>query len=440
MTAGAVSGFPEIFADTATALRTEPRLRECRDCGLFQTVPALKPGTRAHCLRCNAVLRHTRTNSLDRALALNLASLTLLGIAASTTMMDVNTAGIFRSADIFSGPIGLRENGVWELALVVLFTTVLAPLLKLLGLTYVLLGVRMTEPPRHLARVFAWVEHIRAWSMIEVYLLGVAVAYVKLVDLVTIEFGPGVYALALLMVAMTAADVVLDHQAVWEALERRGLTGGVDQVALATTRVEPDAIGCDTCGMVSGVPPGDEARCLRCDSLLEARKPNAIARTWALLIASIILYIPANIYPVLTVISFGSGAPSTILGGVEELIAGGMLPLAALVFFASILVPMLKMVGLAILLISTQLRATGRLRDRTVLYRIVNTVGRWSMIDIFMESILVALVQFGSIATIDPGFGAIAFAAVVIITMFAAESFDPRLMWDAAASRQEIQS
>jgi paraquat-inducible protein A len=138
---------------------------------------------------------------------------------------------------------------------------------------------------------------------------------------------------------------------------------------------------------------------------------------------------------VLTVISFGSGAPSTILGGVEELLAGGMLPLAALVFFASILVPVLKLVGLTILLVSTQRQSVGRLRDRTRLYRIVNAVGRWSMIDIFMESILVALVQFGALATIDPGFGAIAFAGVVILTMFAAEGFDPRLMWDAAATR-----
>jgi paraquat-inducible protein A len=148
-----------------------------------------------------------------------------------------------------------------------------------------------------------------------------------------------------------------------------------------------------------------------------------------------VLYIPANLYPVLTVIQLGAGAPSTILGGARELLDSGMWPLAALVFFASVAVPMLKLVGLIVLLVSVQRGWGARLRDRTVLYRIVRWIGRWSMIDIFMESILVALVQFGGLVTIDPGIGALYFAGVVVLTMFAAESFDPRLMWDAAEAR-----
>jgi paraquat-inducible protein A len=149
------------------------------------------------------------------------------------------------------------------------------------------------------------------------------------------------------------------------------------------------------------------------------------------------LYIPANIYPVLTVIQLGSGQPSTILGGVVELFEYGMWPLALLVFFASVAVPVLKLIGLGVLLISTRIGSPYGLRDRTVLYRVVDAIGRWSMIDIFMESILVALVQFGTIASVYPGPGAIAFAAVVILTMFAARSFDPRLMWDRAQPRTD---
>jgi paraquat-inducible protein A len=352
--------------------------------------------------------------------------------------MQVSTAGIVRQADLFTGPIGLKQNGVWELAVVVLFTTTAAPVLKLSCMTYVLGGLRLPRPPQHLRRVFAWMERLRPWSMVEVYLLGVAVAYVKLSDIVTIDIGYSLYALVILMLTMVAADAALDHQAVWEAIDRRGAAEpAADHTAGEIAELAEGAVACDTCGMVNHATVLEHAHCIRCGSTLEARKPNSIARTWALMIAAVILYIPANVYPVLTVISFGSGAPSTILGGVEELVTGGMWPLGALVFFASILVPVLKLVGLTILLISTQRRATGRLRDRTVLYRIVNTIGRWSMIDIFMESILVALVQFGAIATIDPGFGAIAFAGVVIITMFAAESFDPRLIWDAAATRED---
>jgi paraquat-inducible protein A len=140
---------------------------------------------------------------------------------------------------------------------------------------------------------------------------------------------------------------------------------------------------------------------------------------------------------VLTVIQLGSGSPSTILGGVEELLASGLYPLAALVFFASILVPLFKLLGLGLMLWTarpaTRWASGGRmLRQRTLLYHIVAWIGRWSMVDIFMESLLGALVQFGAFVTIDPGVGALAFCAVVFITIFAAESFDPRLMWDAA--------
>ncbi len=146
------------------------------------------------------------------------------------------------------------------------------------------------------------------------------------------------------------------------------------------------------------------------------------------------MYRPTSI-PVLTVIQLGAGAPSTIIGGVRELIASRMYPLAALVFFASIAVPLLKLVGLSVMLIATQTGRAGWLRDRTRLYHVVRWIGRWSMIDIFMESLLGALVRFGTIITIEPGIGAVAFCSVVILTIFAAESFDPRLMWDAAEHR-----
>jgi paraquat-inducible protein A len=167
---------------------------------------------------------------------------------------------------------------------------------------------------------------------------------------------------------------------------------------------------------------------------MHRRKPNSLARTWALVVTATILYIPANLLPVMTVVYFGRGEPDTILSGVKEQMQAGMWPVALLVFFASITVPVLKLIGLTFLLITVQRRSTWRLRDRGLMYRIIEQVGRWSMVDIFMISILVALVNLGSIATIEPGVGAICFAGVVIITMFASMSFDPRLIWDAGKS------
>jgi paraquat-inducible protein A len=299
----------------------------------------------------------------------------------------------------------------------------------------VLTGLRLARPPRHIRTVFAWVEHLRPWSMVEVYMLGVFVAYAKLGALVQIEVGVGIYALAALILCMIAADVTLDPQFIWEEMERRGIPDALlDHAAIAAMPAESPMVGCETCGMVSHLT-GPHTDCTRCGFRLHRRKPNSITRTWALGMAGAILYIPANAYPVLTVIQLGAGEPSTILGGVQELLAGGQWPLAALVFLASIMVPVLKLIGLTVLLVTTQAGRTVRRRDRTRLYRIVDVVGRWSMIDIFMISILVALVRFGAVVTINPGVGAIAFACVVILTMFAARAFDPRLIWDATEAR-----
>jgi paraquat-inducible protein A len=161
------------------------------------------------------------------------------------------------------------------------------------------------------------------------------------------------------------------------------------------------------------------------------RKRDSLNRTWALVLTAFILYIPANLFPVMTVISFGRGHPDTILSGVKAFIEADMWPLALLVFFASVTVPMLKLWGLVFLLISVQRKSSWRLRDRAALFRIIESVGRWSMIDIFMISILIALVKLEAIATIEPGIGATSFAGVVIVTIIASMMFDPRLMWDA---------
>jgi paraquat-inducible protein A len=416
-----------------TADRLDGALRECPGCGLFQIEPALPPGTAAQCERCGTTLRQTQRHPLEHSLALAFAALILLAVMCMSTLMTVSTSGIVHGAGIFSGPIELARRNMTGLAAVVVFVTVLAPLAKLTGLIYVLVRIREQQPPGHLRRIFVWVQRLSTWSMVEVFVLGVFVAYVKLGDIVKIEMGIGVFALLALTVVTVWADGSLDREAVWDAFAR-GRARAVSTGALVAGRVAADAVGCETCTLVV-VPDDHRDRCPRCGSPLHARKPETIARTWALVIAAIVAYIPANLYPVLTVMQLGAGQPSTILGGVQELVQSRMYPLAALVFFASIAVPMLKMVGLTAMLVSVQVGHTRWLRDRTRLYFIIHWIGRWSMIDIFMEALLGALVQFGGVVTIEPGIGAVAFCAVVILTIFAAETFDPRAMWDAAESK-----
>ncbi len=412
---------------------TLPQLRECPGCGLVQTVPALSPGASAQCARCPTILRRASTHRLEHIIALTATALVLLTLMCTFALMSVETAGIRHVADLFSGPEELVRQNMAPLAAVVLFVTVLAPFARLLGMLYVLIRAHERHPPRHLRRVFALAEKLRPWSMIEVFVLGVFVAYVKLGGLVDIGLRTGVYALLALTIVLVWVDAALDREKVWERLDH---DDHPDARRAEARRCggSGEAIGCETCGLVSAGDPA-RGRCPRCDGRLHPRRHDSIERTWALVIAAAILYIPANYYPVLTVVQLGAGQPSTILGGVEELVQTREYPLAALVFFASILVPVLKLVGLSFMLIATQTGHAGWLRDRTRLYHIVRFIGRWSMIDIFMESLLGALVTFGAVITIQPGVGALAFCAVVVLTMFAAETFDPRLMWDTAAAR-----
>lgn len=176
--------------------------------------------------------------------------------------------------------------------------------------------------------------------------------------------------------------------------------------------------------------------CPRCGARLRWRQhSNSIEVTWALLIAAILLYVPANMMPVMSVYMLGAGQPATIIGGVYHLLEAGQWPLALIVFVASIVVPLLKLFTLSFLLISIQLRSKWRQYDRMRLYRITEYVGRWSMVDVFVIAILTGLVQFGNLARVDANAGSFSFAAVVVLTMFAARTLDEHLIWDV--SRQE---
>jgi len=191
-------------------------------------------------------------------------------------------------------------------------------------------------------------------------------------------------------------------------------------------------VGCTVCDLLVSE---HSTHCPRCEGRLRVRKPDSFRRTLAFVVAGYLLYIPANTLPVLTIIRFGKEDPNTILSGVMELIHNHLWPLAVIVFSASIVLPLLKLFSLTWMLIATRRRSEHMLVGRTKLYRMIDLVGRWSNIDVFMVSVLVAILQFGVLTSVHAGKGLIAFGAVVIITMFATTFFDCRLLWDAPARR-----
>jgi paraquat-inducible protein A len=414
-----------------TASLKAPALIECHDCGLFLRAKPLPTRSAAKCPRCGAGLYRRTDRGIDHAIALSIAGVMLFAIANVFPFMTFKLEGREQVSTLITGVWEFLGQGLWPLAVLVLACTIVIPLARILGTLAVLIPVRYGLRVRGLGHLFRIVETMRPWAMMEVFMLGVLVAYVKLTDLATLEIGPALFAFTALIFVLAAAESSIEPREIWTALGDQGLR------KMPENRARRRVAGCHACGLVLDLSGSTHAACPRCGAQMHHRKRDSLNRTWALVITAFILYIPANLFPVMTVISFGRGHPDTILSGVKAFIEADMWPLALLVFFASVTVPMVKLWGLVFLLVSVQRKSSWRLRDRAVLFRIIESVGRWSMIDIFMISILIALVKLEAIATIEPGIGATSFAGVVVITMIASMMFDPRLMWDAVEKKDD---
>lgn len=400
----------------------------CHECDLLHSIQPIPAGGKALCSRCGAFLYKNVPNSLDRALSLSLTALMLFFMANVFPFLSLKSSGRIEENVLISGAVTLYRLGMREVGILVLLTSFVFPLLIIGGMLYILLPLRFGHRPWKSALAYRMVKALAPWTLLGVFMLGVLISIVKLRDLATIIPGISLYSFIGLMLAATAANANLDTSLIWPPMKIK-LAG----TGSGSTAAERNLIGCHTCSLLVPKTYFDEhghGTCPRCESPLHSRKTNSIARTWALICAAAILYIPANVYPVMTVIQFGRGAPNTILSGIVHLIEAGMWGLALIIFFASIVVPVLKLIVLSFLLISIQKKSTWRFADRTFLFRVTEAMGAWSMVDVYVVAILAGLVKFGALSTIQPGIGVSFFGAVVIITMLAAHSFDPRLIWD----------
>lgn len=195
-----------------------------------------------------------------------------------------------------------------------------------------------------------------------------------------------------------------------------------------TTAAAAGFASCHTCYLLVS---SDEGRCPRCHSGVHVRMPNSLHRTMALLVTAIILYVPANVLPIMSTTVMGNPVNNTIMGGVITLWKMGSYPIAAIIFIASVFVPVAKLVSIAVLCWAAKYGSSDP-KKQAVLYRVTELIGKWSMIDVFVVAVLVALIKLGDVLSFYPGLAALTFAGVVILTMTAAENFDPRLIWDKA--------
>lgn len=393
----------------------------CPDCGLVQRLPAVGHRHIAECRRCARLLVGPATGRVDAPLALALAALLLLIPATVEPLLRVASHGAARVSWLSSGITGLWHEGFQLLALVVAAFCLAFPYLYLTALIAVLAALRR-GPGSSLGPVFRWVMRLRPWMMLEIFLVGCFVAYSRLHLVVGVQVLSGGWCLMSATAALLLALTQLDERTVWDALPLRA-------ERLQASRHGGRPIACTSCELL--VTAAHSGRCCpRCGAALHHRKPYAFTVTAALVAAAFILYVPANALPVLTLVSFGHQQSNTIITGVLELMHNRLWPLAIIVFLASIVVPLLKLCGLTWMLLATFQRSPRLLIARTRFFRVIDTVGSWSNIDVFVASVLVALMQFGTIAEARAGAGLTAFAAVVILTMIATRTFDTRLMWD----------
>ncbi len=394
----------------------------CHDCGLFQRLPT-DPGEGAIvCARCEGTLSRSPAGGVVLPVLAAYAGLALLGLALLFPFAEVSlSGGRFASTTLAAAPESLAHDGYWGLSAAVWTTLIVLPALRLGTVAAFGAALAIGRVPGWLRLALRATTKLVTWAMLEVFLVAAAIALFRLRVWMHVELGRAAIALAGAAACSLLLNATFERHAFWRRVAPRP-TGENEATALP--------VACTECDQIAHAPDG--VPCPRCGARLHRRNALSAQRAWGFLIAATLLAVPANLMPVLTITKLGRGGPKTILGGVAELADRGLMPLAVIVFVASILVPLLKLGTLGALLVTTHLESGARLALRTKFYRATWLIGRWSMIDIFATMTLVALARFGWLGNVQPEAGATAFCGVVVFTMLASESFDPRSMWDAA--------
>jgi paraquat-inducible protein A len=393
----------------------------CTDCGTLQDIPPLPWGAIAICPTCDNRLERTNGRSINGALACASATFVLLFPANLLPIMHVSMLGMTRESRLGTGVITLWQHQWVLVALLVAAFAVILPFVRFGLLSLVLALLQLGRRPPWLGRAFRWSLHLDQWAMPDVFLMGCAVGYSRIAAVMPVKVGWGGICLIFAAFLCMLSRAALDTRAVWRVLWPECAAPPKDQPALA----------CRFCDLVR--PAACEgSRCPRCGLRLSARKPDSMVRTAALVIAGFALFFPANLYAMSVDRQFGVLVPHRIVDGIMELFQAHLWPLGVLIFCTSIAIPLLKLAGLSWFLISVWHGSRHRLVLKTRLCRLIDEIGRWSCIDVFTIAVFLPLMQFHGMVSTDAASGAPAFLLVVVMTMLASHTFDPRLMWDAA--------
>ncbi|ROP61874.1 paraquat-inducible protein A [Enterobacter sp. BIGb0383] len=415
---------PRLTPDKKIAVHAigDPLPREhyqrCPQCDTLFMLPKMKSHQSAWCPCCNAKIRDGRDWSLTRLGAMACTMLLLMPFAWSEPLLRLYLLGVRIDANLLQGIWQMTSQGDPLTAAMVLFCTVAAPLVLVLAIAYLWLGNILGM---NLRPVLLMLDKLKEWVMLDIYLVGIAVASIKVQDYAFLQPGVGLFAFICLTILSVLTLIHLNVEQLWE----RFYPQRPARRAHENLRV---CLGCHFTGL-----PDPRGRCPRCHIPLRERRRHSLQKSWAALLASMVLLFPANLMPISIIYVNGARQEDTIMSGILSL-ADSNVAVAAVVFFASILVPFTKVIVLFTLLISIHFKCEQGLRARIVLLRAVTWIGRWSMLDLFVIALTMSLINRDQLLTFTMGPAAFYFGSAVILTILAVEWLDSRLLWDAHES------
>lgn len=377
------------------------RLR-CPECDALCRLPAIGAHQSAFCPRCDARLYDGRDWPLPRLAALALTLLVLLPLALFQPLLQIHLLGVTVQASVWQGIGQMAMQGEILTAGMVAFCAIVArlnlrPLLLLLSL-------------------------LRPWIMLDIYLIALAVAAIKVREYAAVDPGPALLAYIVATLLTLLLLIHLNIEQLWRRLYPQPPQSAPDSALLL----------CHACRHTA--PPDAHGHCRRCRLPLHRRQPHSLQKTWATLIAAVIILLPANLLPISILYVNGVRIEDTLLSGTLALAKGGNLPIAAIVFIASILVPFIKVAVMLFLLLGIHLRRGGSLVRRMRMLRLITWIGRWSMLDLFVIALMMSLIDRDQLFSFTMGAAAFYFGAAVFLTLLAVEWLDSRLIWDAHAT------
>ncbi|WP_446009050.1 paraquat-inducible protein A [Candidatus Electrothrix sp.] len=421
--------------------RTTDQYIICPGCDLL--VEEVQP-TATHtpvCPRCQRRLHRKRPDSVRRTLVLSLTGLLLYLPANFASLISFNILGSTTSSSLFQSTLSMFDQGEYLVGILVVLTGLVCPFMTLSLLFGVSAGLYLGWKKKWMAVFLHWYQHLAEWAMTDIYLIAVFITIIKMNHTAAIEYNIGFFCFIMLVATTVAAQACIDKSLFWKKLDKNTINDRpkIPVLTLAQTGKEAGLLLCQSCHKINRLPSGtqqEKIHCPRCGEILHLRKENSIDRSWALIVTALILILPANLLPIMSVSSLGRVSKTTIIDGIILFFQGGAYGIGLIILTASILVPLFKVIGMALILISIHNQWTTWLRHKALMFRFIQFIGRWSMLDIFVIALLCALVRFGSLSSVDVAPAALYFSLVVLCTMFAALSFDPRLLWDSAESSQ----